>query len=244
MEKEEKRHKSGILTAIIIILLLLVIGVLLWLLLKPKPEPAKIPTGNVDVFNIDISCACEKDDEDCKKDIEESDGENGSISYSYSGIVNRRKYTTVDDDGVVYVDDINGQYVYQRNLKIFENAAFEYTNKIAPGVSNSYDFKVHNTMKRGVRYNISFDEDSEYTVNLKYRLKKGGSYVVGSDSEWVSASELSSSALTYLAGNSTDSYTLDWEWPYEGGTDTADTEAGEKMTSEYSLGIKINFEEA
>jgi hypothetical protein len=98
-------------------------------------------------------------------------------------------------------------------------------------------------MKRGVRYNIVFAEDSEYAINLKYRLKEGGSYVVGSDSEWVSASELSS-ALTYLAGNSTDSYTLDWEWPYEGGVDAADTEAGEKMTSEYSLGIKINFEEA
>jgi hypothetical protein len=98
-------------------------------------------------------------------------------------------------------------------------------------------------MRKGVRYAIEFSEDSEYAVNLRYRLKRGGSYVVGSDSSWVSASELAT-AMNYLGGNSVDSYTLDWEWPYEGGVDAADTEAGEKMTSDYRLDIKINFEEA
>jgi hypothetical protein len=239
MDQDNARTRKAI-PVVIILLLLITIGVLIWLLLKPQPEPDKIPTGNVDVFNIDISCVCDKDEDgECdKKDDEEDENQ-----ISYSGIINNRHNTTVRDDGIVYADDANGRFVYQKDLDIFRNAAFEYTTKIAPGVSNSYDFKVHNTMKRGVRYNIVFAEDSEYAINLKYRLKEGGSYVVGSDSEWVSASELSS-ALTYLAGNSTDSYTLDWEWPYEGGVDAADTEAGEKMTSEYSLGIKINFEEA
>ena len=78
---------------------------------------------------------------------------------------------------------------------------------------------------------------------MLYRLRRNGSYIIGDNDTWVRASELES-ALWNLSGNGTDNYTLDWEWPYEGGTDVADTEAGEKMASEYSLGIKITFGEA
>ena len=79
---------------------------------------------------------------------------------------------------------------------------------------------------------------------MLYRLKRGGEYIVGNDSTWVKASDLSLSALKLLSKDGVDSYTLDWMWPYEGGVDGADTTAGENMTSEYSLGIKINFEES
>ena len=47
-----------------------------------------------------------------------------------------------------------------------------------------------------------------------------------------------------LTVDGVDSYTLDWQWPYESGRDTLDTEIGENMTSEYRLSIKVNFEEA
>ncbi len=242
MEKKEQKSRGGLLVAIII-LLLLAIGVLLWLLLQPKPEPTKIPTGNVDIFDIRISCLCKGEDgEGCDDDETGTPGEDGYKSYAGS-IINGRTNTTVDDDGIVYVDDANGWYVYQNNLHIFENAAFEYTNKIAPGVSNSYDFRVHNETKKAVNYSIVFEENSEYAINMRYRLKRGGAYIIGNDDTWVSASELTS-AMRYLSSNGIDNYTLDWEWPYEGGVDNADTEAGEKMTSEYNLGIKINFEEA
>jgi hypothetical protein len=48
--------------------------------------------------------------------------------------------------------------------------------------------------------------------------------------------------MKYLLDDEVDSYTLDWKWPYEGGTDAADTKAGEKAT-DYRLGVKISFEE-
>ncbi len=239
-EEEKQKHNYG--AALFIILLLITIGFLVWLLLRPQSGAKRIPTGNVDVFNININCTCgpgkKDDDEDDDRDEECDD----SI-ISYWGNINNKKKTTIEDDGEVYVDDNNGRYEYRRELHIFENAAFQYTNKIAPGVSNSYDFQVHNTASRAIRYIIAFDENTEYPINLRYRLKLDDSYVVGDDDTWVSASELSS-AMTYLMGNRTDGYTLDWEWPYEDGVDATDTEAGEKMTSEYSLGIKINFEEA
>ncbi|MCR4753450.1 MAG: hypothetical protein K5837_03475 [Candidatus Saccharibacteria bacterium] len=254
MEKKAQERNRFANTAII--LLLIAIAILLWLLLKPQPEPTKIPTGNVDVFDIRIGCLCGDDDgdgkpDDCDKDGDgEADkvsdltpGSEGYKSYYSSTINGRTEPMDVSTTGIVYVDDDNGKYVYQKELQIFQNAAFEYTNKIAPGVSNSYNFKVHNETNNAIRYNIDFDEDSEYAVNMLYRLKRGGTYVVGSDTEWVSSSNLSVSALKQLAKDGVDTYTLDWKWPYEGGKDAADTEAGEKMTSEYVLGIKVNFEE-
>ena len=242
MTQQEQKHSNKALV-VVVILLLITIGVLLWLLLRPQPEPTKIPTGNVDVFDIRITCLCKGEDgEECDDEESGTPGPEGYKNYS-SGTINGNTDTEVDDEGIVYVDDKNGWYVYQRELQIFQNAAFEYTNKIAPGVSNSYDFKVHNETKKSIRYNIQFEEESEYPINMLYRLKRGGSYVVGDDNTWVSANELTVSALKVLATDGVDTYTLDWKWPYEGGKDDADTNAGTNMTSEYSLGIKINFEE-
>ena len=243
---EQKQQKKSKWWVAIIILLLIIIGVLLWLLLRPQPEPARIPTGNVDVFDIDISCICTGEDgEECDDDEDEREATpgNGGHKGYHGSTINDRDDTTVDDDGIVYVDDKNGWYVYQQNLKIFENAAFEYIGKIAPGASNSYDFKVHNETKNAIRYRIQFEEESEYPINMLYRLRQGDSYVIGNANKWVSGSELIMQSQKILSSNGTDNYTLDWKWPYEGGKDAADTEAGEKMTSEYSLGIKINFEE-
>ena len=250
MERDNEKHNKGLIVAVI--LLLITVGILLWLLLKPVPEPEKISTGNVDVFDIRIGCICkDENDEDCKKD------EDGFIPYSTPGKstsgkkrasrsserkINGETNTDVEHEGIVYVDDANGRYVYQRALKIFENAAFEYTNKIAPGVSNSYNFKVHNETDNAIRYNIEFVEDSEYAINMRYRLKRAGEYIVGSDTKWVNANELAS-ALKALPMDGIDTYTLDWEWPYESGHDVLDTEIGENMVSEYGLKIKINFEE-
>ena len=242
MKEQQDKDNKGLIAAVVV--LVITVGVLLWLLFKPMSKPDKIETGNVDVFDIRIGCICEG--EDCAKDkdgfipdLTPSKRERGEYR---EGKINGETDTDIDDDGIVYVDDKNGSYVYQKNLAIFENAAFEYTDKIAPGVSNSYRFKVHNETSGSIRYNIVFSEKSEYDINMLYRLKRGDDYVVGSDSQWVRAAELVS-AMKDLSSDGVDNYTLDWQWPYESGRDALDTEIGEKMTSKYSLGIKINFEE-
>ena len=248
MKKQEKQvsHKPSYRIVILIILLLLTIAFLVWLLLRPQSGAKRTPTGNVDTFNININCSCGPSktgdgDDDCDKD---GDGKQDDSVISYYGSITDRQITANSDDGIiVFAEDADGKYSYERSLRIFENVAFEYTNKIAPGVSNSYDFRVRNITVTPINYNVSFEENSEYAINLRYRLKRNGIYIIGDEDNWVSASELAS-AMTYLSGNAKDEYTLDWEWPYEGGTDAADTEAGEEMTSEYTLGIKIVFEEA
>ena len=242
MERQKRRRNNRFLIAAVIVLLITV-GILLWLLLRPN----KIPTGNVDVFDIRIGILCRnKDGTSCYDDEDDfiphvTPGRRRADG-SEEKKINGDTDTDIEREGIVYVDDKDGRYVYQKKLRIFENAAFEYTNKIAPGVSNSYNFKVHNETENTVRYNIEFVEESEYAINMLYRLKREGSYVVGSDSEWVSASELAS-AFKELPMDGVDSYTLDWKWPYESGRDALDTEIGENMTSLYSLEIKINFEE-
>ncbi len=245
MENTKEKHNKALIAAVI--LLLMAVGILLWLLLKPVPEPDKIPTGNVDVFDIRIGCICKKEDgKECEKDedgfIPYATPGNRSTSGSSERKINGETNTDIDREGIVYVDDKNGRYVYQKNLRIFENATFEYTTKIAPGVSNSYNFKVHNETDNTVRYNIEFEGNSEYAFYMRYRLKRAGNYVVGSETEWVAADELAS-AFKELVADGVDSYTLDWEWPYESGRDELDTEIGENMVSEYSLGITVNFEE-
>ncbi len=257
MKKEERKGSNKIM-CVIVVLLLAAIAILLWLLFRPQPEPAKIPTGNVDVFDIRIGCLCGRKDNDDNKggDGDDDAGCDGGADGFYPNVspgknsqkgnsektINGDTDTDVDRAGIVYVDDKNGRYVYQKSLEIFNNAAFEYTNKIAPGVSNSYDFKVHNETSNKIQYNIEFSEESEYAVNMRYRLKRAGAYVVGSETEWVSAEQLSTS-MKQLAIDGVDAYTLDWMWPYEGGKDGQDTKAGENMRSEYHLGIKVNFEE-
>ena len=142
MEKRELKRNRFANTAII--LLLIAIAILLWLLLKPQSEPTKIPTGNVDIFDIRIGCLCGDDDGDGKPDDCDKDGDGiadltpgseGYRSYYNSTINGSTEPMDIRTTGIVYVDDDNGKYVYQKELQIFQNAAFEYTNKIAPGVS-------------------------------------------------------------------------------------------------------------
>lgn len=244
-QKQDAREENKLL-AVAIFLLLILVGVLLWLFLRGS-KPERIPTGHIDEFDIRIGVICRNSDGSSCYDDEDgfipdlTPGERQSKGGEERKI-NGETDTDVERSGIVYVDDRNGKYVYQKSLKIFENAAFEYTNKIAPGVSNSYDFRVHNETSNAIRYNIEFSEDAEYAINMRYRLKREGDYIIGSDSNWVSAGELVS-ALNVLAIDKVDSYTLDWEWPYESNSDALDTEIGEKMASDYRLGIKIYFEE-
>ena len=83
-------------------------------------------------------------------------------------------------------------------------------------------------------------EQSEYKVNLKYRLRRNNKYVVGDNNTWVSADKVITDYSNISSGG-TDSYILDWKWFDD---DVNDTIAGEKMTSEYKLNIRTHFEVA
>lgn len=206
---------------IIIIILIIIILILLFFTRFGTIDNGLIPTGNVDVFNIDFDCNCINDG-NCSDTIP-SFNENEDLL------------------GSVLVNDLNGDYVYQQNLKIFENSAYEYTNKIAPGVFNTYQFVVNNGSNVNIKYYIEMYENSEYDINLKYRLRKNGDYVIGNGENWVSADELKVQ-FSNLNYNSSDKYSLDWKWFYDG-NDEQDTFVGENMNSVYKLNLRFYFEQ-
>lgn len=209
----------------IIIILITIILILLYFMKFGKIQnTSTLPTGNIDVFDIDINidCKCEDKDNCICTDIPKFN-------------------ETTDNEilGTVFASDENGNYIYQQNLNIFNNSAFEYTNKIAPGVSNTYNFVVHNSSNSNLKYHLEMYENTEYKVNLKYRLRKNNEYVIGDYASWVSASELQT-AFSKIQNHSSDSYSLDWKWFDD---DENDTIAGKNMTSEYELNVRFYFEE-
>ena len=140
-------------------------------------------------------------------------------------------------DGVVYVDDEQGNYSYQNNLNIFSNVAFNYTNKIAPGSFNTYNFEVHNSSNMKLEYKIIFKEESEYDINIKYRIRKNDKYIVGDKDTYIPFNRINIPS-GIVNSNSKDRYSLDWKWFDD---DEKDTIAGKNMTDDYKLKININF---
>ncbi len=228
----EDRRKRNTLYWIITILLIIIILLLLFFIRFGRIRYSLVPTGNVDVFDIDIRCNCTGKD-NCVTTNDE--GETVTIP-----TFNEDKDKKVL--GNVFVDDANGNYIYQQKLRIFSNAAFKYTDKIAPGVSNSYHFVVHNSTNAKLKYFIQMYEDSEYFVNLKYRLKRNNNFVIGDEDKWVTANELKTE-FSKINISSSDSYSLDWKWEYDDGVDDLDTLAGKEMESLYKLNIRFYFEE-
>ena len=239
----------------IIVVVLLIIILLLVFFNRNKVGEINnnpIPTGNIDFFDIDVHAEYGLE-EMFPENLPNTYGNEIATTkkvkklYSINGqnTVDINTYNPTTDKeklGKVFVDDKNGDYLYQQNLAIFENSAFEYETKIAPGVSNTYNFVVHNSSEFPLNYYIEMYEESEYEVNMKYRLKRANQYVIGDDTNWVTADQLKTE-FKNIGISTSDSYSLDWKWEYEDGVDDKDTLAGENMTSAYKLNIRVHFEE-
>lgn len=221
MNKNEKKYKTSYLFYMILIIIIIVLLLQSCTLMGSITNQDKtlIPTGNVDVFDINLNCNCLKDE--CTSNVPIFDEDKDLNLF-----------------GEVFVDDKNGNYVYQQKLAIFENTAFELPDKIAPGDKGLYYFIVHNSTSVTVKYNIKTYETSEYKVNLKYRLKQGDTYVAGDATTWLEASDINTAFATLALGESKQ-YVLEWQWFDD---DYNDTIAGINMRSEYQLNIRVYFE--
>lgn len=225
--------------ALVIVLVIIILILLYFIKFGKIEDKVLIPTGNIDVFDIDvnINCDCEDNEQKCIPKKSTSTDPKSKEEYD---VPTWDEEEDIEVLGKVFLDDENGDYIYQQNLNIFTNPAFEFTNKIAPGSSNSYYFSVHNSTNQDLSYYLEFFEESEYRVNLKYRLRRNNEYVLGSETKWVSASNISTEKNRIYV-NSTDSYILDWKWFDD---DYNDTIAGQKMSSEYKLNVRAHFEVA
>lgn len=208
MENNKDRNRK-----ITIIILIIIIIILLYLLIHMfgdiENHGNRVPTGNVDIFEINCGCkSCE-----CKP------CENTEPVFNESGL-------TVVDDYKVWDN---------KELRIFSNPAYEYESKIAPGSNNSYTFVIRNNNDFDVLVDITAKEDNKYGVNMKYKLRHNGDYVLGSENEYINAENLKVEKVLIKAHDQK-GYLLDWEWV----DSDNDTEVGFDVNADYKLTIDIN----
>ena len=137
-----------------------------------------------------------------------------------------------NNDGELIVD-----WQHTSSLDIFYNTYFNDV-KIAPGISGNYSFEITNGRGNKIGYNISFNDTNIYNINMKYRLKKDNTYVVGDDNTWVSINELFYNNQV-LNINQSAYFILEWIWE----DSDNDTEIGKTMGANYSLNITVYGED-
>lgn len=134
-------------------------------------------------------------------------------------------FVTNDVDGVDWEDT--------ENLPVFYNDMFG-TEKIAPGMTGSYAFRVRNECAFAVEFDLEFDCVNEYGIDLAYTLRRDGILLAGGD-EKVAPEGLNAYDMT-IEPLSDSIFVLDWEWRHN---DAVDTVAGENGAF-YTLNIHFN----
>ena len=138
----------------------------------------------------------------------------------------------VSDNKIVKWNDNTDLNIFTDSKKISK-----VNGKIAPESTGIYVFNVNNKTKYNLKYNISFIESNEYSINMKYKLKKGNTYLVD---QYVSYDQLNINNMT-LNSNKTDVYYLEWKWV--GDNDNNDTTIGmSAKDGDINYSLKINIE--
>lgn len=120
------------------------------------------------------------------------------------------------------------------DLNIFTRSIYNVDGIIAPESENTYEFIVKNSTAYNIKYEIKFNETNLYDINMKYKLKKNGVYVID---HYVSASELNI-ADQLLSVDSKDVYHLEWKWI----SSSNDNSVGTNPNASYGLQIEVNAE--
>lgn len=138
--------------------------------------------------------------------------------------------TITDDDGKW---DADGSSETEHGVFVVTNTSRKY---VAPYDTGVYHFEVKNTKNRNIYYDLTLEEDNADKINIKYKLKKNGDYIIGGDG-WVYYNEIKLDEVAIGAlGN--DAYELEWSWVSE--NDEQDTAIGLKQDrAEYSVEIKV-----
>lgn len=223
------------------IVLLLILLILLYLLIQNfgyiENGTTLVPTGNVDIFEIDCNC-CNKGEE---KTFKQDDDSTCNICKNK---VSKKKTTKksdveenkLEDDEIEKEIDVFDNYKTWDNkeLRIFSNPTYEYESKIAPGSSNSYTFVIRNNNDFDVVYDISFKEQNSKNINMKYKLTHNDSYLIGQENKYESIANKKITSVE-LPAKSQKAYILYWKWV----DSNHDTQVGFDINSKYKLSIIV-----
>lgn len=230
----EKRNIKDLIIKIVLIIIIILLLIhncnLITTLKNNNSKPIKTPTGNVDIFEI----SCNKDTCD-DKNKETSIPTISSIDNNDKTIPSKGDDKEDEEDGDFTVSDNDITWKSTNELRIFNNPVYDMDSKIAPGDSNVYQFVVKNNTKYKVKYSIKFIETNSYNLNMKYRLKKGDTYVAG-NSDYVDYDELDQNNIN-INSKESNTYYLEWKWI---GTDNDNHLSG--IQDAYKISIEIEAE--
>ena len=135
---------------------------------------------------------------------------------------------------------------YDENGAVTVRSADGTDKVIAPGTENSCTFKLKNTANSTVDYTLLVTAQiSDETVELpiKVRLNSySGAWLVGGDNSWAEVEDLDGvTDAARLAKNNYATYTLEWQWPFESGSDDYDSFLG-NLTDGEDVALTINLE--
>ena len=211
-------NKKDLFIKILLIVIIVILLIHNCCLLKNQ-DNKKVPTGNVDI--IEINCSKE---EDCFEDNTSVD--NSSITDNVLDVSISKPELIIKDKNITW----NGN----TKAKIFTNYMYELNDVIAPESSNIYQFVIKNGTSYKLKYKINFFEKNKYGINMKYKLKKNNQYIID---HYVSYDELNTSSYL-LNPNSNDTYYLEWKWI----SSDNDTNVGKNLDSKYELNIDVRAE--
>ena len=125
-----------------------------------------------------------------------------------------------------------------RELSIFRNKRYDNKALIAPGDEGIYYFTVENEFTNKYNYKIIFKEENPYNVNMVFKLRKNGQYILGSETEWKAPEGLDTEIMPFDALQK-DVYTLEWRWEDA----ENDTQIGRTDGSYYKMYVDVQAEQ-
>ena len=240
-------------TLLIIIVILLIHNCTL--MNKKEEEKEPVPNGNATVIELQ----CNKKDNDCKPADDNNNNNNNNENNNNNGnnkknnnnntsnntnnntnnneenqTNNEEEEEELSNEVEVFDKDKDSEtWNGSTKLNIFENSMYTKEGTIAPESTNTYRFVVKNGTSTAVKYSLDFSETNSSNINMKYKLKKNGEYII---SDYVSYNELDLSNLN-LASGANDTYLLEWKWV----SSSNDTNIG-KNGATYGLQIDVEAE--
>ena len=218
-----KKNKMNYILLLIIILLIIII--ILLLLNYRNIGKQKNLTGNTDIF--EINCDCNNNNPDNTTTHSPS----SSTTPNTNGGTPSQSTEIEAPNGGISIEDNDIIWQSSNTLKIFKNPVYEMEEVIAPGSSNSYQFVIKNNSKCKMTYHLEFQEENDYNINMKYKLKKNGKYI---SKEWTTYDKIKESAVI-LNYKEKDDYVLEWKWIESDN----DTPIGADINSSYKLIVQI-----
>lgn len=218
-----KKNKMNYILLLIIILLIIII--ILLLLNYRNIGKQKNLTGNTDIFEINCDCNNNNPDNTITHSPSSSTtpNTNGGTPSQSTEIEAPNAGISIEDSDIIWQSS--------NSLKIFKNPVYEMEEVIAPGSSNSYQFVIKNNSECKMTYHLEFQEENDYNINMKYKLKKNGKYI---SKEWTTYDKIKESEVV-LNYKEKDDYVLEWKWIESDN----DTQIGADINSSYKLIVQI-----